>query len=100
MHSITHFVLGHCSFRREGNLWQLNDLTNFGGLVVTNQSWRFQRLLIITRIEIKILWSFTVLWDERKRQIDFKSMPLVMVNFFHYSFHVVDKGTFLIVQIV
>ena len=33
MRSITHFVFGLCSFRREGNLWQLNDLTDFGGLV-------------------------------------------------------------------
>ena len=33
MHSMTYFVFGLCSFRREGNLWQLNDLTGFGGLV-------------------------------------------------------------------
>ena len=33
MRSMAHFVFGLCSFRREGNLWQLNDLTDFGGLV-------------------------------------------------------------------
>ena len=32
-----------------------------------------------------------MLYDERKRQIDFKSITLTMVNVFNELFHVVDK---------
>ena len=39
-----------------------------------------------------------MLQNERKRQIDFKSMTLVMVNFFDESLHVVDKGALLIIE--
>ena len=34
MRSMTHFVFGLCSFRREGKSLAANDLTGFGGLVV------------------------------------------------------------------
>ena len=40
-----------------------------------------------------------MLYDKRKRQIDFKSMTLVMVNFFYDGFHVADKGTSLIIEV-
>ena len=38
--------------------------------------------------------------DEPKRQIDFKSMTLMMVNFFDDGFHVTNETTLLIVQVV
>ena len=56
-------------------------------------------MLIITCIEITIFQSFTMLKDERKRQVDLKGMTLVMVNFFNDGFHVVNKAALLIVEV-
>ena len=57
-------------------------------------------MFIITCIEITIFQSFTVLYDEKKRQIDFKHMTLMIINVFIELFRVVDKTILSDIEII
>ena len=57
-------------------------------------------MFIITCIEITIFQSFTVLYDERKRQIGFKRMTLMIINVFIELFRVVDKTILSDIEII
>ena len=51
-------------------------------------------MFITTCIEITILQSFMMLWDERKCTIEIKSMTLIMENVFNEFINVVVKVEF------
>ena len=51
-------------------------------------------MFITTCIEITILQSFMMLWDERKCRIEIKSMTLIMENVFNENINVVVKVEF------